>query len=314
MKKNILKYLFFFFFTNFKAQQNLVINGSFEEKVNCPTGAGEIHQATGWNTFRESPDYFNSCAPISSYYSVPNNGFGYQVAANGNAYAGIICYNNTILSREIIADSLMTPLAVGQKYFVSFKIIKPKVTSIVGYSINGIGVKLSTVTQNSMNIDNLPMIYTNSIVSDTVNWTRISSSFIADSAYQYLMIGNFFDDANTSIVNNGTGPYAYYLVDDVCLSTDSLLCTNFSTSIYKNNLFNQFTLYPNPANNLVVIQNNTNSVFDIAIYNTIGQLIYTKQKVNSNDHKLDISQHNNGLLFVRITNLNNQFIYKILKQ
>lgn len=160
----------------------------------------------------------------------------------------------------------------------------------------------------------MPMVYENSIVSDTVNWIRIAGSFIADSAYQYLMIGNFFDDANTSVVNNGAGPYAYYFIDDVCLSTDSLLCANFSVSVKENSLEHQFSFYPNPATDFVTIQNSFNAPFNLTVFNTLGQELYSKQNITSNNLQLDVNSYNAGLLFIKITLQNNQFTYKLLKQ
>ena len=176
------------------------------------------------------------------------------------------------------------------------------------------GVNLSTVTHTNLNIDNSPLFYTNSIISDTINWITISGSFIADSAYQYLMIGNFFDDANTTVVNNGIGPYAYYLIDDVCLSTDSLLCANFSATVEENNIKNQFTFYPNPANSFVTIGNNSHITFDIEIYNALGQRLYEEKNTTTNAKTIDTSPFNNGILFINITSKNQSINYKLLKQ
>ncbi len=48
-------------------------------------------------------------------------------------------------------------------------------------------------------------------------WQKISGCFVADSAYQFLTIGNFFSDFETSYQktswNVSIGPY--YLIDDV---------------------------------------------------------------------------------------------------
>lgn len=302
-----------FIYYNIAAQPNLVSNPSFEDYVDCPFGAGQIQQIIGWHSFRESPDYFNSCASMASYFSVPSNGFGYQQAASGNAYVGIICYNNSILSREIIANSLSTPLSIGQKYFISFKTSKANDTITAGYSINNLGAKFSTIQQTNASIDNAPMVYTSSVISDTVNWTTISGSFIADSAYKYLMIGNFFDDANTTIVNNGTGSWAYYLIDDVCLSTDSLLCADFTVSVEENSINNQFAFYPNPASDFFSIQRSSNVPYHLTVFNSIGQQLYSEQNITSNDLQLNVGSYNTGLIFIKITSQNNQFIYKLLK-
>jgi hypothetical protein len=59
------------------------------------------------------------------------------------------------------------------------------------------------------------------VITDTANWTLVSGSFVADSAYRYIVLGNFFDDAHTDTVHFIPGPSAaaYYLYDAICVSS-----------------------------------------------------------------------------------------------
>ena len=62
---------------------------------------------------------------------------------------------------------------------------------------------------------------TTSIITDSVGWTLVSGSFIADAPYSFLYLGNFFSDPNTQyVVVDPSAPdqYSYYYYDDVCLS------------------------------------------------------------------------------------------------
>jgi Secretion system C-terminal sorting domain len=274
----------------------LVLNPSFENKINCPIGPADIQQVIGWNTFRESPDYFHSCGAAG--VKVPNNSYGYQNAATGNAYVGIICFNNSILSREIISDSLITPLSVGQKYFLSFMVNRAGDTSITGYSTNKMGAKFSTVKLMNCTINNAAHFYSNSVISDSINWTKLNGSFIADSAYQYLMIGNFFDDSNTTFINNGTGVYSYYYIDDVCLSTDSLLCAEFSTEIQENELEKDVLIYPNPSSSMVSVK--CPYTFNLRVYDKLGKEMFHFKKAE-NEITIDISKWEEGV-YVAIIN------------
>ncbi len=56
-------------------------------------------------------------------------------------------------------------------------------------------------------------------ITDTTNWVRLQWDYVATGGEQFFVIGNFFNNANTTIVNNPgggfTNPYAYYFVDDV---------------------------------------------------------------------------------------------------
>ncbi|MBK9599335.1 MAG: hypothetical protein IPO60_13715 [Flavobacteriales bacterium] len=58
-------------------------------------------------------------------------------------------------------------------------------------------------------------VYSQAVVADTLNWDLVSGSFVADSAYQYVVIGNHFRNALTDTLP--VGPYlggvAYHFVD-----------------------------------------------------------------------------------------------------
>ena len=317
MMKIIITYLIFAFTNLFYCQQNLVPNGSFEDMVSCPTSSDGLNKATGWFPYMETPDYLNSCTPNTDI-SVPNNLWGNQYAASGNAYVQIRCYADFMFTREVAGGSLVAPLTIGQKYFVSFKVNRADILSDSSYSINKLGAKFSTVSfspSNPVPINNFAHIFTNSIISDTANWVLIMGSFVADSAYNYIMIGNFFDDSNTTVVNNGSlYNCAYYFIDDVCVSTDSLLCANFSVSVKENSFKHQFSFYPNPTTDFVIVQNSFNTPFNLTVYNSLGQEIYRQQSITSNHLQLNVSNYNTGLLFIKITLQNNQFTYKLLKQ
>jgi hypothetical protein len=156
-------------------------------------------------------------------------------------------------------------LQINQKYYVSFYVSLADTT--ICFAINNIGVLFSTINyglpasycQTNPYFTLLPPlnyahIIDTSIVSDKVNWTRISGSFIADSLYKYLIIGNFFDDAHTSFIQvdsfcNHCG-CAYYYVDDVFIGTDSV---ETIVNIHENN---DIYVFPNPASDFINIQSN----------------------------------------------------------
>ena len=101
------------------AQVNLILNPSFEEYWSCPNGSFDIYKVKNWFNAGGTPDCFNACSS-----TVPSNGVGFQQAAIGNAYAGIVCYynvNGVKNFREYISVLLTNTLTIGTKYFVSFK-------------------------------------------------------------------------------------------------------------------------------------------------------------------------------------------------
>jgi len=300
-----------------------VVNPSFEEYTECPSNIGDINKATGWDSYANSPDYLNSCG--TSGFSTPSNIFGYQNASSGNAYAGFVNYmSNGIISgniREYIGGGLSSPLTVNTKYYVSFKVslsINSLLPSNGGSS--KIGAMFSTMPYSSGNpapITNNPPIYSNHIISDSLSWSRIFDSFISDSAYQYIILGNFFDNNNTDtlILTNDTICSSYYFVDDVCVSLDSAYCANYTTSIPELQSKYPFVLYPNPVTNWINIDFPLLNVsYRIEIYDVIGKRIFFQQNINSNHLSIDISEISNGLLIIKLLYYNQFYYYKLLKQ
>ncbi len=204
--------------------QNLVLNGSFEEYT-----SGTF--TTYWHSASQSIDYYNNDLPSSSTMplNVPLNWAGYQCPYDGQSYIGgtVFLSNISPTLRESAQGKLTTPLQVGAKYFVSFKVSNSGTLWLEQeqplVSIKKIGALFTnTLYPTSFQCcPNNAQTYTNAIITDTTNWTSISGSFIADSAYQYIMLGNFFDDVGY-LANPDTGQLlAYYYYDDVRVSTDS---------------------------------------------------------------------------------------------
>ncbi len=173
---------------------------------------------------------------------------------------------DSLLIREIIGTKLDSVLTIGTKYFVTFWACRVKKNiPLLTYrgANNHLGMKFSTVPYSYWNpipIDNFAQVYTDSIVSDSVDWTRVSGSFIADSGYGYISIGNFFDGNNTSaidVIDTFPFPVAYkpyYYIDDVCVSSDSLTCYRLPNGISSQQSKEMIKVYPNPFNNIITIE------------------------------------------------------------
>jgi hypothetical protein len=300
-----IKCLFFLLFlgSNLIGQTNLVLNPSFETYTSCPTLSGDVNKAIGWDTCRGSADFYHECASFT-IAQVPINFPGTQEAINGKAYAGFYTFDQSWSTyRELLIGTLTQSLNTNQKYFISFKVSRADRENIVGYSTNKIGVKFTKVKQVNVQINNNAHLYTDSLITDTVNWTKISGSFLADSTYKYIMIGNFFDDSNTTIFNHGNGVIAYYYIDEVCVSTDSLFTENyFTTGIIRNQIQDKIEITPNPANTSFSIEYScTNG--KILVYNYTGQLFY-ERSINSICDVITINSADwvSGIYFVRLNN------------
>lgn len=336
MKKFIFSFLLCFALLEVNGQVNLVPNFSFEEYTECPLNDGNLYFANGWSLFsagNTSPDYYNICAP-SNGFSVPQSIFCFQQDnRNCGAYIGVLTFETSGgQSKEHIGIQMVDPLVVGQKYYISFYTVMGEYRSSssgnqYGMPSNNIGIKLSTIPYSSNNptpIDNFAHLYSEPVITDSTNWNRVTGSIIADSAYNYLIIGNFYSNQNTDTMNyncpNCFNSGSYYLVDDVCVSTDSLLCNGgiellpCIVSVEENNLKNLINIFPNPANDYITISTENNqSPFDITIYNTLGKQLYSKKNIHDSNLEIDISKYNSNMLIIKIGVNNQLYNFKLLK-
>ena len=216
--KLLFVHAFFILYSLYSFGQNLVPNYSFENYSNCPTNMTEINYSNNW--FQPLPqstsDYFNSC-DVTNNLSVPINVFGYQKARTGNAYAGILLYNQNNW-KEYIETKLISPLNKNSKYCVSFYV---SLINTAHWGIDAIGAYLSKdsiLSDTMITLPYSPQIenHSGNIIIDTLNWIEISDTIIAQGGEYFLTIGNFHEDINTNHINLNYGSYdSYYYIDDV---------------------------------------------------------------------------------------------------
>ena len=245
--KKILYVFPLFFVLNIQGQQllspNFINNPSFEDYYNCPDMMAELYNAKNWWGF--STDYFNSCANM--YVSVPANLTGFQYAHTGNAYAGLIIYANDVLNydyRETIKTKLNDSLIINKRYCTKFYISLANFIFQNYYVLlDSIGVLLtkdSVPDTDTAFLSNGIKAQNNIFNLDTVNWLKISNSFIANGGEQYLTIGNF-----DNVINYLSGVLSeiYVYVDDVSvcecsftfnLGNDTTLCIGESLILNPN--------------------------------------------------------------------------------
>jgi hypothetical protein len=309
-------FLLLLFLPSFLQAQNLVPNPSFEDTVFCPMNFSgifgeKIYALTNWFPAGRSPDFLHSCGVYNvnnAQADVPYNGVGYQFPRSGEGYIGLITfYNSTAISnyREFIGVQLNQVLNIGTKYYfrmyISSAYGQPGVQNIYSYS-NNIGIKLSTqYFESQSNIllpDNFPTAFSSVILTDTTNWIPIDFEFVADSNFQYLYIGNFFDDMNTDTISvfgitSSTGSYQY--IDDIVITTDSTLLS--SKEIISNN---EIKTFPNPFKYKFNFKLNTEPLW-IKLFLADGKEIPFEMERKEDAYFIKpLSQNVPALIFVRI--------------
>ena len=191
-----------------KCQAQNILNGDFEQ-ASPPSIPGMISNASPWIDVVGSPDLFHQFAGLP--VQIPYNWYGVQISQNGQYYAGIVAFDSSGVAGEVMSGLLNGPLIIGETYQFCFDISLAERSK---YLTDSIGIALSTSAQFQGNV-----IGTIQIVDDSIGWERHCISFLADSNYTSLHLGQmgFFPN----VINRGCGdlPIAYYYLDNLTLET-----------------------------------------------------------------------------------------------
>jgi gliding motility-associated-like protein len=197
MKKLILLITVITFYFSSSAQQNLIPNPSFEEYECIPPYYQQFRCVKDWyapSPFENTPDYFHKQSPNSDpdySVNVPNNWLGTQPSIYGDAYMSVHMASNRV--REYASVPLLRPLVKGQEYQISFYVAKsPDPSSYLVTTCNGQGVFFEF--ERRWITDSLitePDFYSTDIIDADQTWQYVSGTFIADSSYTHMLVGNF---------------------------------------------------------------------------------------------------------------------------
>ena len=127
---------------------------------------------------------------------------GYEPAYNGQAYVGVASYSNpgVVNYREFLGYQLVSPLIKDSCYEV---IIRISLADSCKYGIDKFGATFTTnggyTTFDRYPVNNFAHIEFNTELTSKNGWRTLTQSFIADSSYTHLVLGNFFIDDSLSI-------------------------------------------------------------------------------------------------------------------
>jgi hypothetical protein len=229
--------------------QNLVNNPSFE-CGNTPCNPTQIHTdflnqnyACGWScpSGGTSDIYSTIFSDNECFTSMPYNGnipyhWGTQAPRTGNRFAGIITHNPAAFFssyREYLEVELKAALIPGEYYCAEMYV---SAGDFVNRSANSLGMYFSdNLVEEHNNYATLPFspqIEDRRMITDKINWIRISGTFKATSSAKFLVIGNFRTDGDIQTLYNPPVPdndfqYTYYYIDDV--SVEHIPSINFAS-------------------------------------------------------------------------------------
>jgi len=123
------------------------------------------------------------------------------------------------------------------------------------------------------------------------------------------MLGNFFDDANTDTLHWNCSlcqnVFAYFLIDDVCISTDSLLCNGgidlmpCVTSVQEDDFSKTSKIFPNPASEILTVSFPYSINGSIEVYDLMGKIIDSQIMRNEETFNFSVLNLSEGLYLIR---------------
>ncbi len=312
MRKIILFLVLLFELTSVFSQNNLVLNGNFEDTIICPVSRTNNYYTeylVGWKSANmANPDYYNVCSPInvSGSVSIPNNRVGSQEAVSGVGYSGFFFSAPYINVREYITGELHSKLLMDSTYMVSFYI---STADNSRNAIDFIGAYLSkdSVFQNDdMLLSFVPQVESDSgiILDYKTSWHEIKGIYKSTGGEKYITLGCFRDweelswKTYTPPVYIGEG--AYYYVDSVSV----LLYTKPDSIPPPPPTPNPtYSLYPNPTKENVIISFDdiVPEKVELELYDMLGRKIF-----------IELPQSNSQIFEVNLESLAaGVYVYKL---
>lgn len=127
--------------------------------------------------------------------------------------------------------------------------------------------------------------------------------------YNYISIGNFFNDLNTdTVIMDSTYYYAYYFIDDICVSLDSLYNETWTSTNEIN--FNDIQIWPNPTNKNL----NVKSITPIDSYEIIdinGRIVHENNPYKS-QIKIEFDDISTGLYIIKFNQKGKISVHKFI--
>ena len=248
---------------------------------------------------------------------MPFNLAGYQYAAEGNAYCGIATYDSTSsFYREVLCAELDQPLYAGQMAYASMKVSPGGFGSGLlgptpGFTCKGVGMRFSMGPLTwPQSYPNDAVIFLDSVLVDTAAWTVVTGSFIPDSNYTHVLIGNFFNDSWSSPErldpNGDLNGYAF--IDQVCVSHQAGICDE-ATMIPEQGI-QETSVYPNPfgAELMLRFPLALGERVHIEVIDLSGRTCYRQTLTpGSGQIHLDLSQLANGYYMLRMVARGNEY-------
>lgn len=218
-----------------QAQNNLVPNGDFEDAEACLSGPNAYPISRYWFNPQNRPIALDNPCFYGLWRTVTQGSFG----VNGSKCGYFEAYGNYPLlnishHRAYMAVQLKEPLVKGQRYYfeMSFRLMDtvPDLNWVTTDFTNGQQLAFSKdFPIYDWNIPNgfipLSPVLSHQVVKD-YNWRKLKGCFEAKGDEEFLLIGNFMDNSQTTRVPTGKTSRSLFAVSSYILDNVILVPVN----------------------------------------------------------------------------------------
>ncbi len=187
------------------------------------------------------------------------------------------------------------------------------------------GTNRSGVYVAQFNTDAGTANWMNSTDNDIANGAHFSGSIVASPISRYVYttgdyIGDmdYFDNAGTfaPLVATGTpgARNAFVLRNSTSSATGEFRNSAADPSTPTVEAQKTWSIYPNPNNGTFNVSWESETPATIEVYDAIGHIVWSKEKVQQNTMNVDITSQPKGIYLVRITTENQTFTERVIRQ
>lgn len=227
---------------------NYISNGGFEDLYSC-TWPNDISKAKHWMSIDSNSFAGNVISSCPGYDLVPNCGYTFQYPRSGDNYAISGWYFPTNSpERGYFKNRLKNNLEAGKTYCVKLYV---NISDNSTYGMDGFGIyfggsQIDTITHSTIPLTFIsPQVHRllHNPLIDTLNWTLVTGTFVANGNEKYALIGNFISNASIDTVffnpTNLPLKFTDVCVDDVsCIPIDlPPFAGNDTTSVGSNSVY-----------------------------------------------------------------------------
>lgn len=180
--------------------QNLIPNSGFEETTGCPGASVFLKNVKYWskidNHYGTPDQFYMDC----SYNGLNNSMAHGQHPFAGKGFAGSFCYGSNL--REYMKVPLNAPMIKDSVYYIEFYVLP---ATGYGTFIDSYGVHFSEEAPQGRDERSLSFVPLEEhignpcdyLITDTINWTKISGMYTAKGGETFATFGNFKPDSYT---------------------------------------------------------------------------------------------------------------------